>query len=135
MLRKLYSFAAGDCGVDNADSLQNQEILLPGHLMCAFVKEKFAETLAAVRAGLLKEMRQDFVRFVSHVSDERQWAKWVDRYGNLSAGGVGKKVSHLLSTGNLISSSGLDLMQVSTDAMGCHSLGHCSTFGCSMPCC
>jgi DNA-directed RNA polymerase I subunit RPA2 len=24
MLRKLYSFAAGDCGVDNADSLQNQ---------------------------------------------------------------------------------------------------------------
>jgi DNA-directed RNA polymerase I subunit RPA2 len=29
IIRKLYSFAAGECGVDNADSLQNQEILLP----------------------------------------------------------------------------------------------------------
>jgi DNA-directed RNA polymerase I subunit RPA2 len=62
MLRKLYSFAAGDCGVDNADSLQNQEILLPGHLMSTFVKEKFDETLANIRLGLLKEMRMDFVK-------------------------------------------------------------------------
>ena len=62
MLRKLYSFAAGDCGVDNADSLQNQEILLPGHLLCTFVKEKFEETLANIRLGLLKEMRMDFVK-------------------------------------------------------------------------
>ena len=30
LLRKLYSFAAGSSGVDNADSLQNQEILMPG---------------------------------------------------------------------------------------------------------
>ena len=62
MLRKLYSFAAGDCGVDNADSLQNQEILLPGHLLCSFVKEKFDETLANIRLGLLKEMRMDYVK-------------------------------------------------------------------------
>ena len=62
MLRKLYSFAAGDCGVDNADSLQNQEILLPGHLISTFVKEKFEETLANIRLGLLKEMRMDFVK-------------------------------------------------------------------------
>lgn len=62
MLRKLYAFAAGDCGVDNADSLQNQEILLPGHLISTFVKEKFEETLANIRLGLLKEMRMDFVK-------------------------------------------------------------------------
>jgi DNA-directed RNA polymerase I subunit RPA2 len=31
----------------------------------------------------------------------------------LSSGGIGKKVSHFLSTGNIISSTGLDLMQVS----------------------
>lgn len=65
MLRKLYSFAAGDCGVDNADSLQNQEILLPGHLISTFVKEKFDETLANIRLGLLKEMRMDFVKVSS----------------------------------------------------------------------
>jgi DNA-directed RNA polymerase I subunit RPA2 len=113
MLRKLYSFAAGDCGVDNADSLQNQEILLPGHLMCTFVKEKFDETLANIRLGLLKEMRMDYAKLLTSVPQVKFWTKCVDRYGMLSSGGIGKKVQHFLSTGNIISSTGLDLMQVS----------------------
>eukprot|EP00970_Alexandrium_tamarense_P003244 scaffold502_cov192-Alexandrium_tamarense.AAC.2 len=113
MLRKLYSFAAGDCGVDNADSLQNQEILLPGHLMCTFVKEKFDETLANIRLGLLKEMRMDYTKLLTSVPQVKFWTKCVDRYGMLSSGGIGKKVQHFLSTGNIISSTGLDLMQVS----------------------
>lgn len=113
MLRKLYAFAAGDCGVDNADSLQNQEILLPGHLMSTFVKEKFEETLEQVRLGLMKEMRLDYTKFLSNVPNTKWWAKVVDRYGMSSSGGIGKKVQHFLSTGNIVSSSGLDLMQVS----------------------
>mmetsp|Transcript_15361 Transcript_15361/g.32510 ORF Transcript_15361/g.32510 Transcript_15361/m.32510 type:complete len:1280 (+) Transcript_15361:201-4040(+) len=113
MLRKLYSFAAGDCGVDNADSLQNQEILLPGHLLCTFVKEKFEETLGAIRMGIMKEMRMDYTKFLSNVPNNKWWSKMVDRYSNLSSGGIGKKVQHFLSTGNIISSTGLDLMQVS----------------------
>ncbi|KAL7545410.1 hypothetical protein ACHAWF_008756 [Thalassiosira exigua] len=113
MLRKLYSFAAGDCGVDNADSLQNQEILLPGHLMSAFVKEKFEETLSNVRQGMMKEMRADYVKFANRIHDAKWWGRVVDRYGMLSSGGVGKRVQHLLSTGNLVSTTGLDLMQVS----------------------
>ncbi|KAL7481374.1 hypothetical protein ACHAW6_007059 [Cyclotella cf. meneghiniana] len=113
MLRKLYAFAAGDCGVDNADSLQNQEILLPGHLLCTFVKEKFEETLANIRLGLLKEMRLDYLKFMNNIPQTKFWQKCVDRYGMLSSGGIGKKVSHFLSTGNIISSTGLDLMQVS----------------------
>ena len=32
MLRKLYAFVTGDILEDNADSLMNQEILVPGHL-------------------------------------------------------------------------------------------------------
>jgi len=32
MLRKLYSFAQGNCEADNADALMNHELLLPGHL-------------------------------------------------------------------------------------------------------
>ena len=111
MLRKLYSFAAGDCGVDNADSLQNQEILLPGHLLCTFVKEKFDEGLESMRKGLLREMR-NHGQFLNSVGQAKWWSKIVDRYG-ISAGGIGAKVSHFLSTGNIISSTGLDLMQVS----------------------
>jgi len=37
----------------------------------------------------------------------------VDRYSGKSSGGIGKKVAHFLSTGNIISTTGLDLMQVS----------------------
>ena len=113
LLRKLYSFAAGDCGVDNADSLQNQEILLPGHLISAFVKEKFEEMLMAVRMGILKEMRTDFAKIAGNLHDSRSFNKIIERYGGLSGGGIGQKVQHFLSTGNIISSSGLDLMQVS----------------------
>jgi DNA-directed RNA polymerase I subunit RPA2 len=42
MARKLYGFVAGDVVEDNADSLMNQEILLPGHLYTMFIKEKLA---------------------------------------------------------------------------------------------
>jgi DNA-directed RNA polymerase I subunit RPA2 len=113
LLRKLYSFAAGECGVDNADSLQNQEILMPGHLMCSFVKEKFEEMCMAVRLGIVKELRQDFVKTTANLNDSQTMSKFIDRYGALANGGIGKKVQHFLSTGNIISSSGLDLMQVS----------------------
>jgi DNA-directed RNA polymerase I subunit RPA2 len=113
LLRKLYSFAAGDCGIDNADSLQNQEILMPGHLICSFVKEKFEEMFMAVRLGFQKEMRLNFAKIAGNIQDSSTVSKMVDRYGQLTGGGIGKKVQHFLSTGNIISSSGLDLMQVS----------------------
>ena len=113
LLRKLYAFAAGDCGVDNADSLQNQEILLPGHLMSTFVKEKFDEFLSTLRAGLLGLLRKDYAGTCDKMGKEAFWSSQVDRFSMKSSGGIGKKVAHFLSTGNIISTSGLDLMQVS----------------------
>jgi len=113
LLRKLYAFAAGDCTLDNADSLQNHELLLPGHLLTGFVKEKFEELLMAVRLGLVRDMRVGYTRFINNVNDTKYWNRMVDRHGSLSAGGIGQKVKHFLSTGNIISSTGLDLMQVS----------------------
>ena len=112
LLRKLYSFAAGDCGVDNADSLQNQEILLPGHLMSAFVKEKFDEFLAALRTGLTISLRRDYTATVNKINKEAFWSSQVDRFSMKSSGGIGKKVAYFLSTGNIVSTTGLDLMQV-----------------------
>lgn len=113
LMRKLYAFAAGDCGEDNADSLQNQELLMPGHLMSSFVKEKFEEMLQAVRLGMSTEMRKDYARFVGRLQDQGFWNKLVDRYSGNTSGGIGKKVAYLLSTGNIVSTTGLDLMQVS----------------------
>jgi DNA-directed RNA polymerase I subunit RPA2 len=113
MIRKLYALAAGHCTVDNADSLQNQEILLPGHLITTFVKEKFDETIMNVRLGLLKELKSDFAKTLAALSDTKIMSRLIDRFANVANGGVGKKVQHLLSTGNIISSTGLDLMQTS----------------------
>mmetsp|Transcript_2255 Transcript_2255/g.4156 ORF Transcript_2255/g.4156 Transcript_2255/m.4156 type:complete len:834 (-) Transcript_2255:1898-4399(-) len=112
-MRKLYSLAAGDCGVDNADSLQNQELLMPGHLLSTMVKEKFLEMLQVMRAGMITEMRRDFSRFTSRIRDSAFIAKFVDRYSGNSSGGIGKKIASFLSTGNITSVSGLDLMQAS----------------------
>ena len=43
MARKLYAFVQGKCKEDNADAMANQELLLPGHLLTMFVKEKIDE--------------------------------------------------------------------------------------------
>jgi DNA-directed RNA polymerase I subunit RPA2 len=113
LLRKMYSFAAGDCGVDNADSLQNQELLMPGHLISTMLKEKFEEMLQVVRLGMTTEMRRDYSKFARKIHDATFWGKLVDRYSGNSSGGIGKKIGSFLSTGNIVSTSGLDLMQVS----------------------
>ena len=113
MIRKVYALASGDCGVDNADSLQNQEILLPGHLMSAMVKEKFEETLQDLRLGLTIAMRKDFHTVEKKYKSAEYYSKLVDRHSKKASGGIGKKVATFLSTGNVVSSSGLDLMQVS----------------------
>ncbi|KAL7558519.1 hypothetical protein ACA910_008114 [Epithemia clementina (nom. ined.)] len=113
MLRKLYSFASGDCGVDNSDSLQNQELLLPGHLLSAFLKEKFGEMVENVRLAILIDMRRNFEQTNRKLLTSDYWSKLVDRHSQNSSGGLGKRVAHFLSTGNIVSSTGLDLMQVS----------------------
>jgi DNA-directed RNA polymerase I subunit RPA2 len=112
-LRKLYALAAGDCGIDNADSLQNQELLMPGHLLSAMVKEKFQEMTQSMRAAMILETRKDYGRFLSRVNDVGFWSKFVDRYSGNASGGIGKRIATFLSTGNITSVSGLDLMQAS----------------------
>lgn len=113
VLRKLYAFAAGDCGVDNADSLQNQELLMPGHLLSTMVKEKFEEVLQTIRQGMMIEMRKDFKVFSKRINESAFWSKLMDRYSGNASGGIGKRIATFLSTGNIISISGLDQMQQS----------------------
>lgn len=109
MLRKLYAFVQGRCRADNPDSFMNQELLLPGHLYSVFVKEKLEETLTAAFQQLRKECREDLARALAATQDEAYWAQLLGRHG----AGVGKKAAYLLSTGNLVSRTGMDMMQVS----------------------
>lgn len=110
-LRKLYLFAAGTIGEDNSDSLQNQELLLPGHFISSFVKEKFEEVLVRVGEALRKMATKDFADASTKIRKPAYWSTIIDRAALKSSGGIGKKMEYLLSTGNLVSTSGLNLMQ------------------------
>jgi len=113
MLRKLYSFVGGTCAADNADSMQNLELLLPGHLILNIVKEKVEEGMQEMRKGIQKEARTRYDSVVGSYRSAKFWAKTADKYGGGAGGTIGKKISAFLATGNVVSSTGLDLMQVS----------------------
>ena len=111
MLRKLYTFAQGNCAADNADALSNHEILLPGHLITMIVKEKLEEMLKAAKATLEREcsLNKDRCLGEARINSMKLFQKHLDRSGS----SLGGKVVSFLSTGNVVSSTGLDLMQVS----------------------
>lgn len=58
MMRKLYSLVAGDCCVDNPDSPQHQEVLMPGFLYGQIIKERLDEVLSAVRSQIAGDVRR-----------------------------------------------------------------------------
>lgn len=109
MIRKLFSFAQGKCLPDNADALMNHELLLPGHLITSYVKEKLMETLLSIHQVMLREIRVNKVKLISDCKTPRYFQKNFERFGD----SLGSKIGSFLSTGNIISSTGMDLMQVS----------------------
>jgi DNA-directed RNA polymerase I subunit RPA2 len=110
MIRKLYLFSEGEVCEDSSDALSNQELLLSGHLYQMFVKEKLHEALMGVRAAVIKDDRDatNGRRQPVNLNDLSYFKMLLERSGD-----IGAKIANFLSTGNIISSSGLDLMQVS----------------------
>lgn len=106
MIRKLYSLVAGECSPDNPDSAQHQEILLGGFLYGMIIKEKIEEYLNNFRLQVMSDVnRGNAVNF-----DE---PKYMSRVFMKINENIGQKLQYFLSTGNLVSQSGLDLQQVS----------------------
>jgi DNA-directed RNA polymerase I subunit RPA2 len=106
MMRKLYALVAGECAPDNPDSPQFQEVLLAGHLLSPFIKEKLEDWMNGVRVEIGREIR----RTPGSVSFDKQY---VSKIFLKVPADVGQKVNYLLATGNLVSGSGLDLQQTS----------------------
>ncbi|KAJ1636819.1 hypothetical protein T492DRAFT_956430 [Pavlovales sp. CCMP2436] len=126
MLQKLYALAAGRIAEDNADSLVNQEVLLPGHLLTMLVKERLGEVLLAASLAAKKELEPPAYvvaaalraagaakkrSAMASAHDPELLKRSVER--GASQVDVGKKVDYFLATGNLVSQSGLDLQQTS----------------------
>ncbi|CDK25868.1 unnamed protein product [Kuraishia capsulata CBS 1993] len=106
MIRKLYSLVAGDCSPDNPDATQHQEVLLGGFLYGMIIKERIEDYLRSFELRIRMEInRRNPVNF-----QDRKYMSLIFSRMNEN---IGQKLTSFLSTGNLVSQSGLDLQQVS----------------------
>ncbi|KKY26290.1 putative dna-directed rna polymerase i subunit beta [Diplodia seriata] len=109
MIRKLYALVEGGCTVDNPDAVQNQEILLGGFLYGMIIKEKIEDWLMSIRIVSSEWCRNTGQRFTDPEFEKDFLPKIVRRTNE----NLGHAMDYFLSTGNLVSSSGLDLQQTS----------------------
>ncbi|EKM59942.1 uncharacterized protein PHACADRAFT_115318 [Phanerochaete carnosa HHB-10118-sp] len=107
MLRKLFAVVSGSCSVDNPDSPQHQEVLLPGALYGMIIKERLEEALN----NFVRSIQIDVQRDEPSVDffDKRYIKKMLQKINYE----IGARMSNFLATGNLVSASGLDLQQAS----------------------
>ncbi|KAL9031553.1 MAG: hypothetical protein Q9196_000448, partial [Gyalolechia fulgens] len=110
MIRKLYSLAAGDCAVDNPDAVSTQEVLLPGFLYGMLIKEKFEDWLRGVQGACQDWLTRDPGVAFSSPQFKRDFTSKILQRTTENIGGL---CEYFLSTGNLVSSTGLDLQQTS----------------------
>ena len=110
MIQKLYGLVSGSIQPDSPDSLHAQEVLLPGHLMTMMVKEKMQDYLAAFRDVFIKDTRPGSAHS-SNVDFADQ--SYIESLMARNPIDIGKKIDYFMATGNLVSQTGLDLMQVS----------------------
>lgn len=106
MVHKLCAYVNGDISADNQDSLQNQEILLSGHLMTSFIKDRLEALLLSIRGLVRREMEKK--------KNEKQSLN-INMFRNSLKikSDIGRQVYMMLATGNVKTLSGLGLMQIS----------------------
>ncbi|KAE9973647.1 DNA-directed RNA polymerase I subunit RPA2 [Venturia inaequalis] len=110
MVRKLYALVEGECAIDNPDAVSNQEVLLGGFLYGMILKENLEDWLGDLRLAISEWGRSNsWPSFTSTQFDKDLVPKIFKR----TRENIGQKLDYFLSTGNLVSSSGLDLQQVS----------------------
>lgn len=110
MVRKLYALVAGDCAPDNPDAVSNQEILLGGFLYGMILKEKIEEWLRSL-GPIARDwsLRNNGAKFTDPAFEKDFLTRIVRR----SSENIGQLLEYFLSTGNLVSPTGLDLQQAS----------------------
>ncbi|EEP76217.1 DNA-directed RNA polymerase I polypeptide 2 [Uncinocarpus reesii 1704] len=110
IIRKLYTLVAGDCAPDNPDAVSNQEVLLGGFLYGMILKERLEEWLRSIgpiaRDWSNKNLGLPF-------TDARFEKDFISRIVARTNENIGGALEYFLSTGNLVSPTGLDLQQPS----------------------
>lgn len=109
MIRKLYALVASDCAVDNPDAISNQEILLGGFLYGMIIKERLQDWLDSMQRECRDWCRLNETKFTDQAFLKTFTTKLLKKTNE----NIGSLLDYFLSTGNLVSRSGLDLQQVS----------------------
>lgn len=109
MIRKVYSLAADECAVDNPDAVANQEVLLSGFLYGMILKEAIAEWLSQIGTAAQEHCQSKNITFADP-SFATDFSPRISRKVNDNLGG---KLEYFLSTGNLVTPTGLDQSQTS----------------------
>ena len=104
MLHKLYALVNSACCEDNPDALTHHELLLPGHLLVKFLKDKLEEALLLFKGLVIKDLEK--APEAVNLQNDSAIKKYAEKMPD-----IGKKFEYLLNTGNLVSRSGLDLSQ------------------------
>lgn len=106
MVEKLYLLAFGDIKPDNLDSPLNHEILLSGHLYIMVLKENLEGLLDNLKQRINKTLNRNTSKETKKIKDIQWIKKQID-----SCIPISKKMEYFLATGNILSKTGLDLMQ------------------------
>ncbi|XP_042451459.1 DNA-directed RNA polymerase I subunit 2-like isoform X1 [Zingiber officinale] len=105
MLQKLYALVDQTAAPDNPDTLQNQEVLLPGHLIAIYLKEKLQVWLTKARQQLFDELAKQERTF--DIKSVTQVKKIVGK----NSTNFGRVIESMIKVGRLNTQSGLDLPQ------------------------
>ncbi|KAH7081873.1 DNA-directed RNA polymerase I polypeptide 2 [Paraphoma chrysanthemicola] len=108
MIRKLYALVEGECCVDNPDAVQNQEILLGGQLYGMIIKERLDDWLLSIGPALRDWGRRAEWKSFTSPEFQKDFLSKVLRRTQMN---IGQAMEYFISTGNLISPTGLDLQQ------------------------
>ncbi|KAL8145296.1 DNA-directed RNA polymerase I subunit 2 [Apium graveolens] len=106
MLQKLFSLVDQTSVPDNPDALQNQEVLLPGHLITVYLKEKIEDWLLKGARELRNVLNSDRKNFeFMKIFDVRKVMQ------RSSSKLIGTSIDNMLKTGRLLTRHGIDLPQ------------------------
>ena len=112
MLRKLFALVSHSCAVDNPDSPQHQEVLLPGTLYGMIIKEKLEEALTNITRAIATDVTRgeivpDFFDSAYLLLCSLLVIKWCLRT-LLQEGPLSYKLRHWIENGKLPSHRKLD---------------------------
>ncbi len=106
MMQRLFLLVQEKIKPDNVDAMSAHEALLPGYLYAMILKEALYDWLHGVRGSIIRDIRRQPKKV--RLADTAYWRKTCDMVPE-----IGRKIKYFLVTGNLVSKTGLDLMQVS----------------------